>query len=149
MIPTLARPRMTVRDPNALLAGSAAYNLLIITAVCIVAVPEGEVKRITEYGVFLWTAAASIFAYFWLLVVYKFWMRLPMRRRGSLCSSCLYWWVWLICWTLSLGGCKRRAVASAKVNQLFTRCWRHCDIARGENVHAAVRSFVDVKGNYH
>ena len=35
--------------------------------------PEGESKRITEFGVFLWTAAVSLFAYIWMLIVYEFW----------------------------------------------------------------------------
>ena len=54
-------------------AGSAAFNLLLISAVCIVAVPEGQSKSISEFSVFLWTAFMSVFAYFWMLVVYKFW----------------------------------------------------------------------------
>ena len=54
-------------------AGSAAFNLLLISAVCIVAVPEGQTKSISEFSVFLWTAFMSVFAYFWMLVVYKFW----------------------------------------------------------------------------
>lgn len=40
-------------------AGSAAFNLLIITAVCIMAVPEGEVKSISEFAVFIWYDSAA------------------------------------------------------------------------------------------
>jgi solute carrier family 8 (sodium/calcium exchanger) len=54
-------------------AGSAAYNLLMITSVCILAVPEGQSKTITMFGVFIWTAFMSLFAYLWLLIVYQFW----------------------------------------------------------------------------
>lgn len=51
--------------------GSAAYNLLIISAVCIISVPSQSVKRIGEFGVFIVTSLWSLFAYFWLLVVLK------------------------------------------------------------------------------
>ncbi len=49
--------------------GSAAFNLLIITAVCIVSVPTPEVKKIFELGVFMLTSVWSIFAYIWMLIV--------------------------------------------------------------------------------
>ena len=49
--------------------GSAAFNLLIITAICIVSVPTPDVKRIQEVGVFMLTSAWSIFAYLWMLIV--------------------------------------------------------------------------------
>eukprot|EP00163_Fabomonas_tropica_P013589 TRINITY_DN2512_c0_g4_i2.p1 TRINITY_DN2512_c0_g4~~TRINITY_DN2512_c0_g4_i2.p1 ORF type:complete len:886 (-),score=274.86 TRINITY_DN2512_c0_g4_i2:228-2885(-) len=51
------------------IVGSAAFNLLVISAVCVVSVPDGEIRRIEELGVFIITAVASIFAYVWLLVV--------------------------------------------------------------------------------
>ncbi|CAH1797885.1 unnamed protein product [Owenia fusiformis] len=49
--------------------GSAAFNLLIITGICIVSVPSPQVKPIKEIGVFCITAVWSIFAYFWMLIV--------------------------------------------------------------------------------
>ncbi len=49
--------------------GSAAFNLLIITAVCVVSVPAPQTKRILELGVFVLTSIWSIFAYLWLLIV--------------------------------------------------------------------------------
>ena len=48
--------------------GSAAFNLLLITSICIISVPTPEVKRIKELGVFALTSAWSIFAYVWLLI---------------------------------------------------------------------------------
>lgn len=53
--------------------GSAAFNLLIITAVCIASVPDNSVKYIREFGVFLLTAIWSMFAYIWMLVVVRYW----------------------------------------------------------------------------
>ena len=48
--------------------GSAAFNLLIITAICISSVPSPDVKRVQELGVFIMTSIWSIFAYLWLLI---------------------------------------------------------------------------------
>lgn len=52
--------------------GSAAFNLLIITSVCIVSVPNNSVKRIQEFGVFLLTSAWSMWAYIWMLLVVRY-----------------------------------------------------------------------------
>ena len=49
--------------------GSAAFNLLVITAVCIVSVPTPNIKKIREVGVFVMTSIWSIFAYLWMLIV--------------------------------------------------------------------------------
>jgi Ca2+/Na+ antiporter len=51
------------------IVGSAAFNLMIITAVCIVSIPKGETRTIKQLGVFLTTSAYSIFAYIWLLII--------------------------------------------------------------------------------
>ncbi|CAK9001842.1 unnamed protein product [Durusdinium trenchii] len=55
------------------IVGSAAFNLLCITAVCVSAIPEGEVRRIKDIGVFAVTASFSVFAYLWLLVICMLW----------------------------------------------------------------------------
>lgn len=51
------------------IVGSAAFNLLIITAVCVSAIPPGEVRKVAQVDVFLVTASFSIFAYLWMLIV--------------------------------------------------------------------------------
>mmetsp|Transcript_92983 Transcript_92983/g.240233 ORF Transcript_92983/g.240233 Transcript_92983/m.240233 type:complete len:811 (+) Transcript_92983:88-2520(+) len=51
------------------IVGSAAFNLLIITAVCIGCIPEKEVRYIKDTSVFAVTASFSIFAYLWLLFI--------------------------------------------------------------------------------
>ena len=50
------------------IVGSAAFNLLIISGLSILAVGE-EVKKVEMYAVFIVTSAFSIVAYLWLLVV--------------------------------------------------------------------------------
>ncbi|KFM69896.1 Sodium/calcium exchanger 3, partial [Stegodyphus mimosarum] len=51
------------------IVGSAAFNLLVICGVCIVALPSGETRRIRTFSVFSVTAFFSIFAYIWLLII--------------------------------------------------------------------------------
>jgi len=58
------------------IVGSAAFNLLFITAICICSLPEKEddptsyeSRTIEEFGVFLITAVASLWAYFWMVLV--------------------------------------------------------------------------------
>lgn len=51
--------------------GSASFNMLLITAICVVSVPTDTVKRVREFGVFIVTAVWSLFAYLWLLVTLK------------------------------------------------------------------------------
>jgi solute carrier family 8 (sodium/calcium exchanger) len=48
------------------IVGSAAFNLLFISAVCIPAVDEP--KKIADMGVFITTAIFSLFAYLWLYI---------------------------------------------------------------------------------
>lgn len=52
--------------------GSAAFNLFIITSICIISVPSPDVKFIKEFGVFLTTTFYSIFAYVWMLIVVQY-----------------------------------------------------------------------------
>jgi len=54
------------------IVGSAAFNLLAISAICVIAIPDGEKRVIKEYGVFLITAFFSVFAYLWMLVALQF-----------------------------------------------------------------------------
>lgn len=53
------------------IVGSAAFNLLIITAVSIMAVEE--VKKVDDVGVFVITSIASLFAYVWMFVTLQVW----------------------------------------------------------------------------
>jgi hypothetical protein len=52
--------------------GSAAFNLLVILAVCCTALPAGEGRRIAELDVFFVTALSSLFAYIWLLIILQY-----------------------------------------------------------------------------
>ncbi|CAF4634789.1 unnamed protein product, partial [Rotaria magnacalcarata] len=47
------------------IVGSAAFNLFVIIAICIMSIPTGEIRRIRHQRVFFVTTAWSIFAYIW------------------------------------------------------------------------------------
>mmetsp|Transcript_12393 Transcript_12393/g.27473 ORF Transcript_12393/g.27473 Transcript_12393/m.27473 type:complete len:1020 (-) Transcript_12393:37-3096(-) len=51
------------------IVGSAAFNLLVIIAACIVAIPSGEGRLLEALPAFYITAAFSLFAYVWLVVI--------------------------------------------------------------------------------
>lgn len=58
------------------IVGSAAFNLFIITSICVVSVPhrnddesECGIRKINQYGVFCITVVFSILAYVWMYIV--------------------------------------------------------------------------------
>ncbi|KAM3717600.1 Sodium/calcium exchanger [Dirofilaria immitis] len=54
--------------PNTIV-GSAAFNLFMIIAICVMTVPNGEVRRQKHLDVFCITAAWSLFAYIWMYLI--------------------------------------------------------------------------------
>lgn len=48
--------------------GSASFNLFVISAICILAIPEDEVRRIHEVPVYITTSIFSIAAYMWIVI---------------------------------------------------------------------------------
>jgi solute carrier family 8 (sodium/calcium exchanger) len=53
----------------ATIVGSAAFNLLVIIAVCVIAIPSTEIRVIAELPAFVITAIFSVFAYVWLAFI--------------------------------------------------------------------------------
>lgn len=51
------------------IVGSAAYNLFVIIAICVLVIPNGEVRKIKHLRVFFVTATWSVFAYVWLYLI--------------------------------------------------------------------------------
>ena len=51
------------------IVGSAAFNLMCITGVCIMVIPAGEVRRIKHIKVFAVTSVFSVVAYIWLIII--------------------------------------------------------------------------------
>ena len=57
----------------ATIVGSAAFNLLVISAICVASVPDGVTKKIKDTMVFGVTAVTSVLAYIWLYIVLEVW----------------------------------------------------------------------------
>lgn len=55
------------------IVGSAAFNLLVIIAVCIVGIPTGESRSINDMRVYAVTATWSLLAYGWLYFILEVW----------------------------------------------------------------------------
>ena len=55
------------------IVGSAAFNLLVITGICVVAIPDGDGRHFGAIEVFYVTAVASVFAYIWLYICLAVW----------------------------------------------------------------------------
>mmetsp|Transcript_23235 Transcript_23235/g.32123 ORF Transcript_23235/g.32123 Transcript_23235/m.32123 type:complete len:754 (-) Transcript_23235:170-2431(-) len=53
------------------IVGSASFNLLFITAICVVS-PSPNSTRVNQYGVFLITSFFAVEAYIWLLFILEF-----------------------------------------------------------------------------
>eukprot|EP00811_Abedinium_folium_P033207 NODE_618_length_2883_cov_11.812772.p1 GENE.NODE_618_length_2883_cov_11.812772~~NODE_618_length_2883_cov_11.812772.p1 ORF type:complete len:671 (-),score=150.71 NODE_618_length_2883_cov_11.812772:476-2488(-) len=51
------------------IVGSAAFNLMVILAVCVYAIPDGDRRYIKEMDVFWVTSFFSIFAYMWIVFI--------------------------------------------------------------------------------
>ncbi|CAH8455455.1 unnamed protein product [Heterobilharzia americana] len=51
------------------IVGSASFNLLIISGICILSIPSPTVKKIDKFNVFILTSFFSLFAYVWMLLV--------------------------------------------------------------------------------
>ena len=58
-------------DPlgTSLIIGSGAFNLVVISAISIFVIPNGESRRIKTYAVFVVTMFWSLFAYIWLFII--------------------------------------------------------------------------------
>eukprot|EP00928_Gymnodinium_smaydae_P008343 TRINITY_DN13037_c0_g3_i1.p1 TRINITY_DN13037_c0_g3~~TRINITY_DN13037_c0_g3_i1.p1 ORF type:complete len:830 (-),score=195.01 TRINITY_DN13037_c0_g3_i1:191-2680(-) len=55
------------------IVGSAAFNLLMISAVCVCSLPDNDIRYIKEVPVYVITATFSVFAYLWLFIILQLW----------------------------------------------------------------------------
>ncbi|XP_014250861.1 sodium/calcium exchanger 2-like isoform X2 [Cimex lectularius] len=51
------------------IVGSAAFNLLIITSICMLALDGDDTRRINRFKVFIVTGLFSFFAYIWMFII--------------------------------------------------------------------------------
>eukprot|EP00930_Biecheleria_cincta_P041696 TRINITY_DN28621_c0_g1_i1.p1 TRINITY_DN28621_c0_g1~~TRINITY_DN28621_c0_g1_i1.p1 ORF type:complete len:826 (-),score=139.70 TRINITY_DN28621_c0_g1_i1:69-2546(-) len=86
------------------IVGSAAFNLLIISAVCILAIPAGEPPRkIKDIKVFLVTGSFSLFAYVWLLVILVYSSRDEVESWESTLTFIFFWVLILVAYMADRG----------------------------------------------
>ena len=78
------------------IVGSAAFNLLVISAVTIACIPTGTIKKINDMGVFFITTVSSIFAYIWLFICLEVWSADKISLAEALITFS-YFWILLIC----------------------------------------------------
>jgi len=51
------------------IVGSAAFNLLVISGICIMSIPSPDTRRVGQIKVFFVTAFSCVFAYVWMAIV--------------------------------------------------------------------------------
>ena len=72
------------------IVGSAAFNLMVISAVSIYAVETGSVKKIDDMGVFAITSISSLFAYVWLYTCLQLWTKEVITIAESILTLCFF-----------------------------------------------------------
>lgn len=77
------------------IVGSAAFNMLVIIAICVSVIPDGEVRKIKHLRVFFITASWSIFAYIWLYLIISVMspgiVQVMYRYVCVLCSTLMFY----------------------------------------------------------
>ena len=116
--------------------GSAAFNLLVITAICIISVPSPGVKRVRELGVFGLTSAWSIYAYIWMMLVvlvispgviepWEAWVTLaylPILVLMAYATDC-GWWIYKCRKTSTVDTMSSQMVSVAFLVRAFSQIW--------------------------
>ncbi|KAG2493903.1 hypothetical protein HYH03_007840 [Edaphochlamys debaryana] len=90
------------------IAGSAAYNFLVISAVCTCAIPAGQFKRISQMRVYITTALWSMWAYVWMLIVYVYWTPDEVTLAEALITLGFFFVLLLNAWIIDTQPWKKR-----------------------------------------
>lgn len=69
------------------LVGSAAFDLFPIHAVCVVMPKAGELKKISDLGVWLVELFWSFWAYIWLYIILEVTLKSDLNRFCSIYSD--------------------------------------------------------------
>jgi len=78
------------------IVGSAAFNLLVIIAVCVVSIKKTDtdpsgVRKIEGMRVYIVTASFSVFAYLWLLIILAYWTKDIVTVEEAVITFMLFW----------------------------------------------------------
>jgi len=95
------------------IVGSAAFNLYIILAVCVVAIPkkngsEPGFRKIAEQEVFYATSFSSVFAYLWLLIILQGTSPDVVDVPEALITLSFFPILVIICYLLDSGKCIKK-----------------------------------------
>lgn len=100
------------------IVGSAAFNLMIIIAVCVNAIPEksedekGDEKgfrKIKEMGVFYVTASSSVLAYVWLIIILQWHTPDKVDYEEAILTFLFFFLLVFISWMLDKGMCRKQS----------------------------------------
>uniref|UniRef100_A0A6U4NQ54 Calx-beta domain-containing protein n=2 Tax=Hemiselmis andersenii TaxID=464988 RepID=A0A6U4NQ54_HEMAN len=78
------------------IVGSAAFNLFVITGLCMMALPPGETKSIEKYSVFMLTSAHSVIAYAWVVIIVTINTKDVVDLWEALVTFAFM--PWMVCW---------------------------------------------------
>lgn len=90
---------ITLSDPDGFYAGalgpscivgSAAFNLLVVSAVCVMAISDGT-KKIKDVKVYALTATTSVLAYVWLLIILIVWTPDVVTIEEGVLTFAFFW----------------------------------------------------------
>eukprot|EP00927_Polykrikos_kofoidii_P041367 TRINITY_DN3527_c0_g1_i1.p1 TRINITY_DN3527_c0_g1~~TRINITY_DN3527_c0_g1_i1.p1 ORF type:complete len:999 (-),score=182.44 TRINITY_DN3527_c0_g1_i1:222-3218(-) len=105
------------------IVGSAAFNLLVITAVCVKALPNGEIRKVEMTTVFAVTATCSVWAYLWLLVILVVWTPNKVDVEEGVITFVMFPVLVVVAycadkgWLDKLVNCRRQQVSECAVTQ--------------------------------
>ena len=105
------------------IVGSAAFNLLMILAVCVVAVPNGETRRVKELGVFTITSISSVFAYVWLLFVLQWHTEGVVDLWEALLTLAFFPLLVTVSYAADRNWCRATKGATQEVTRHSTEAW--------------------------
>jgi len=96
------------------IVGSAAFNLLVITSVCISAVPAPDIRKIEMTDVFALTATFSLLSYFWLVIVLQLVSPDKVEPWEAIATFAQFPVLIVMAYVVDRGWCNRRRSAGSK-----------------------------------
>lgn len=100
------------------IVGSAAYNYLMISAVCTCAIPANTYKSITQLRVYVTTCIWSLWAYIWMIVVYRWWTPDEVTLVEALLTLGFFVMLLLCAWVVDTQPWKKKVYPSGDAPSL-------------------------------
>ncbi|XP_061168050.1 sodium/calcium exchanger 3-like isoform X2 [Saccostrea echinata] len=98
------------------IVGSAAFNLLVITGICVICIPDGEIRKIKSMPVYITCTCFSMCAYIWMVVVLKWVTPGVVDIFESVITFCMFPILLMTAFGVDKGcWCKRRNKTSSEL----------------------------------